>query len=145
MQRKVFERSEYNTETGEIIKSVSIVKKVTSVEHFVQTYCDDLGALLKCTKGQIDLLVAIINSKFVEFDSNEIILNSNRRNIIAEKTGLSLSSIYNLTNGLKKKNILVEDKGRLYLNPKLFFYGSELARQKMFSLSIDYNICEDCK
>lgn len=47
MQRKVFERSEYNTETGETIKSVSIVKKVTSVEHFVQTYCDDLGALLK--------------------------------------------------------------------------------------------------
>jgi len=131
MQRKVFERSEYNTETGEIIKSVSIVKKVTNVEHFVQTYCDDLGTLLKCTKGQIDLLVAIINSKFMEFDSNEVILNSNRRNIISEKTGLSLSSIYNLTNGLKKKNILVEDKGRLYLNPKLFFYGSELARQKM--------------
>ena len=138
MQRKVFERTEYDTNTGEIVKAISIVKKVTNVEHFVQTYCDDLGTLLKCTKGQIDLLVAII-------DSNEVILNSNRRNVIAEKTGLSLSSIYNLTNGLKKKNILVEDKGRLYLNPKLFFYGSELARQKMFSLSIDYNICEDCK
>ena len=110
----------------------------------MQIYPESLGSLLKCTKGQIDLLVAIINSKFMEFDSNEVILNSNRRNVIAEKTGLSLSSIYNLTNGLKKKNILVEDKGRLYLNPKLFFYGSELARQKMFSLSIDYNICEDC-
>ena len=145
MQRKVFERTEYDTNTGEIVKAISIVKKVTNVEHFVQTCCDDLGTLLKCTKGQIDLLVAIINSKFMEFDSNEVILNSNRRNVIAEKTGLSLSSIYNLTNGLKKKNILVEDNGRLFLNPKLFFYGSELARQKMFSLSIDYNICEDCK
>jgi hypothetical protein len=144
MKKKVFEKLTIDGQTGEIITATVISKKVKDVEHFVQTYCDDLGTLLKCTKGQIDLLVAIINSKFMEFDSNEVILNSNRRNVIAEKTGLSLSSIYNLTNGLKKKNILVEDKGRLYLNPKLFFYGSELARQKMFSLSIDYNICEDC-
>ena len=51
MQRKVFERTEYDTNTGEIVKAISILKKVTNVEHFVQTYCDDLGTLLKCTKG----------------------------------------------------------------------------------------------
>jgi hypothetical protein len=35
--KKVFERTEYDTNTGEIVKAISIVKKVTNVEHFVQT------------------------------------------------------------------------------------------------------------
>lgn len=145
MKKKVFEKLTIDGQTGEIITATVISKKVKDVEHFVQTYCDDLGALLKCSKGQIDLLIAIINSRFMEFDTNEVILNSARRNDIADKTGLTLSSIYNLTIALKKKNILVENEGRIYLNPKLFFYGEQLSREKMFSLSIDYTICEDCK
>ena len=145
MKRKIFEKTEVDTTTGEVTKALYISKTVKDVEHFVQTYCDDLGSLLKCSKGEIDLLVSIINMKFMEFDSNEIILNSFRRGEIATKTGMKLSSIYNLTNSLKKKNIIVDNNGRIFLNPKLFFYGSEIARHKMFSLSIDYSICDDCK
>lgn len=142
--QRVFERQEIDTSTGEIIKLTVVNKKTKNREHFVITYCQDLGALLKCSKGQVDLLIGIINLKFMEFETNEVILNSSRRAELSEKTGLTLSSIYNLTIALKKKNILVENNGKIYLNPKLFFYGSELERTKMFSLSIDYTICEDC-
>lgn len=142
--QRVFEKQEIDTSTGEIIRATIVNRKTKSREHFVITYCQDLGALLKCTKGQVDLLIGIINLKFIEFETNELILNSSRRTELSEKTGLTLSTIYNLTIALKKKNILVENNGKLYLNPKLFFYGSELERMKMFSLSIDYTICEDC-
>jgi hypothetical protein len=141
----VFKRVEVDSSTGEVTTTMSIQKKVLNKETFIQTYFKDLGVLLKCTKGQIDFLISCITLGYIEFDTNEIVLNSSRRDQLASKADLNINSIYVFINGLKKKNILVVDEQkRMFLNPKLFFYGSELERQKMFTLSINYEICEDC-
>ena len=144
MEKTVYSRVEYDGETGEVTKQISIKKKVADKEAFFQTYVNDLGALLSLTKGQMDFLVCCMTLKFVQFDTNELVINSGRRNEIAEKAGIKTASIYSYMNQLKKKNILVTQGKKLFLNPKLFFYGSEIERQKMLQLSINYEICEDC-
>jgi fructose/tagatose bisphosphate aldolase len=144
MERTVFTSTQYDGSTGEVTKNVVIKKKVKTQEQFVQAYCEDLGSLLKCSNGQINLLIALINLQYIEFNTNEIVVTPARRDIIAEKINLSTGAIYNAISALKKKNIILNDGKQMFLNPKLFFYGSELAREKMFQLSIDYTICEDC-
>jgi hypothetical protein len=144
MERTVFTSTQYEGSTGEVTKNVVIKKKVKTQEQFVQAYCEDLGSLLKCSNGQINLLIALINLQYIEFNTNEIVVTPARRDIIAEKINLGTGAIYNAISALKKKNIILNNGKQMFLNPKLFFYGSDLAREKMFQLSIDYTICEDC-
>ena len=133
------------TEDGQVIQSINIKKSVKNKDHFIQAYVNDLGALLKCSKGEIDYLIALMTLSFVAYDTNEIILNVGRRKTLSETANLKLATMYNIMNSLKKKNIIIENNAKvLYLNPKLFFYGSELEREKMLTLSIDYEICLEC-
>jgi hypothetical protein len=45
---------------------------------------------------------------------------------------------------LVKKNILIKESNAAYLlNPKLFFFGTDIDREKLFELNIRYEICED--
>lgn len=142
---KVIFRSQTIDSDGVIINENRVFKKeVKSKEQFVQTYIRDVGVLLQCTKGQIDLLICIMKNQFIEFDTNEVILNSVRRKLLSECSGIKVSSIYSLFVGLKSKKVIVtDDKGKDYLNPNLFFFGSELARDRMFSLKINYTIVDD--
>lgn len=144
MQKTVFKSEVVDTTTGEVIKEFRVIKKtLPNKEMFIQTYIQDLGVLLKCTKGQIDLLICIINNQFVEFDTNEVLITPARKQVLSECSNIKVMSINNLLVTLKKKNILVFDESkRMYLNPKLFFFGSELAREKMFELRINYTINE---
>lgn len=49
-------------------------------------------------------------------------------------------SMQNSLYRLIKKNAVIRSAGRLYLNPKLFFSGTEKERAKMFELRIQYKL-----
>ena len=85
MERTVFTSTQYDGSTGEVTKNVVIKKKVKTQEQFVQAYCEDLGSLLKCSNGQINLLIALINLQYIEFNTNEIVITPATRDIIAKK------------------------------------------------------------
>lgn len=142
MEKVIFKAIEYDADGGEVTRQKIITKKTKSVEHFIQTYVKDIGILLKCTKGQINLLICIIKNGFISFDTNELILNGQRRQALAECSNIKLNSIYSLIVGLKGKNVIVSSNKRDYMNPNLFFFGSDMAREKMFTLKIDYKIEE---
>jgi hypothetical protein len=139
MERAVYTETKIDYQSGEIKSERIIKKKVSTVEQFHQTYTQDIGVLLKCTKGQIDLIVCLMKLGFIEFNTNEIILTSSRRKELSICSSIKINSTYVLMNGLQNKNIIVKDEnGKLFLNPKLFFFGYEAEREKMLSLSIHY-------
>ena len=124
---------------GNLTNQISITKTINRESFFI-TYCQDLGNLLKCSNGEKDFVIACLNLKYATFDTNELVLNIGRRREIAEKIKCSVGSVYNIISSLKRKNIIVEHNYKMFLNPKLFFFGSEVERQKMFTLSINFNI-----
>lgn len=142
MAKAIYTKQTIVEETGELVESITIKKDIVSRESFIQTYIEDIGVLLRVSKGQIDFIIACFKLRYVEFGTNELVLTAGRKLAISEVTGLKLSSIYNFLNALKHKNILVERKGSLYFNPRLFFYGSETERVKLFRLTVEYKIAE---
>lgn len=143
MEKTVFTESIIDFETGEIKIQKTIKKKVSSQDHFVRAYAEDIGALLKCSKGEIDFIVCCIKLGFIGYDTNELILNLDRKRQVSECVGVKFKSIYHLIKRLREKNLIIKDGFLLYLNPKLIFLGSDVAREKMFSLNIRYEISEE--
>lgn len=143
MERVVFNHQVIDSTTGEVIEQRIIKKQVSSLEQFHRMYTEDVGALLKCTKGEVDLILCCIKLGFIGFNTNELVLNSSRKRQICECSGLKIRSVYSFMTSLRAKNIIVSNGNRLYLNPKLFFFGSDLERDKMFKLEICYTIAQE--
>lgn len=124
--------------TGEIKERTFIKKEVKNQEMFVRTYIEDIGALAKCSGAEQSVILCCL--KYLDYNTNELILNKQRRNEICECGGLKLNTVNTAISRLYKKSIFVKHEDRVYLNPKLFFYGSDIARNQLFELKIQYQI-----
>ena len=61
--------------------------------------------------------------------------------LLSEATGIKLDSIYSLIGRLIIKGILIkDDENIIYLNPKLFFFGSDIERNKVLEFVLRYEI-----
>lgn len=140
MSKVIYTENNINPETGEVEQKRFITRQVKDNETFYRTYAEDLGSLLKCSKGEIHFIVCVLNLRFVEYNTNEVVLNTARRKDISGCSGLSEQSIYNFVSSLKRKQILIQKDKHLYLNPKLFFFGSDIEREKIFELTIKYKL-----
>ena len=134
----VYESVTKNFETGEISESQRVIRKVINKDKFVRTYIEDICKLAKCTGAEQSIILASL--QFVDYESNELIINSGRRKEIAENAGIK-DSTFNVNLGrLISKNIIVKIKGRLFLNPRLFFFGSDIDREKVLKLTLNYEL-----
>lgn len=137
MQKKIF-HTEVTDNTG-----TTLIRKIVRVsnldtESFVRAYIQDIGALARCSASEISTVLCSL--KYLDYDTNEIVFTSSRRKEVQECANLKPSTFNNALTSLKKKNILIQEDSKYILNPKLFFYGSELSRMKMFELKICYEI-----
>lgn len=138
--REIYRKDTVDLDTGELRNQISISKKVKS-EKFARMYFDDLGALLRCTKSQIDFLVCAFKLGYIEFDTNELLLTPERKKNVCDCADIKINSLYNSIHLLLKKEVFVKnDKGGIFLNPKLFFYGTDIAREKILTLKLTYEI-----
>jgi|SRR5579863_3576617 len=127
--------------TGEVTETVTVTKEVKSTGKFLLAYVEDIGKLIGCTKGEIGIVLACL--QFVDYNTNELVLTPGRRTKICDLTGMTKDSFYTTVGRLYKKNILIREKDSVYLNPKLFFCGKDLDKDKWFSLHLDYRILDD--
>jgi hypothetical protein len=137
--KNIYEHTEYDSSTGEVTSRRVLKKTAVNVEQFTRTYIADIAAMLRCSSAQVKVVVGVL--KYLEYDTNNFILVKERREEICKLTGMKLSTFNCAVSRLKAKNIFVGISANVYcLNPKLFFYGSDLGRHKVFSLQIDYTI-----
>lgn len=126
--------------TGELIESTtaSIVKKGLNKKTFVKAFVDDISLLCKCSKAESAVIWCCL--QYIDYRSNEIILNTSRRKQIAEKSNLTMSTVNQSICKLKKKNIFITEKDRLFFHPDLFMSCNEETASKIYELTLRYEI-----
>jgi hypothetical protein len=135
----VFKERVINEETGELVSSRTITKQVKDTDSFIKTYIEDIGLLARCSGAEQSVVLCCL--KYLDYNTNKLYIDSKTRLQLSECGGLKLNTVNTAISRLVKKNILIKESSSGYiLNPKLFFFGAEIDREKMFQLRIQYNI-----
>ena len=108
---------------------------------FVRTYIEDIGILAKCNKSEQSVILCSL--KYLDYGTNELLLTPARRKELCDCAGLKLNTVNMAVSTLYKKNIFIKKDGSTFLNPKLFFYGTDIDREKQFQLIVNYTIESD--
>jgi hypothetical protein len=125
-------------DSGELTPIRTFERKYESVDAFFKMYIDDIAPFIGCTNAEKNILACLAALKFVEYNTNEIVLNAYRRTQLAQMAHLKALSLNNSMSRMLKKKIFIKDKGRLLLNPKYFFVGEEIERSKIIRLLFEY-------
>ena len=96
------------------------------------------GVLARCSKAEQS--VVLCSLQYLDYNTNELILHAGRRSDIATCGDLKISTVNMAISSLYKKNIFIKKDQRVYLNPELFFYGTDLARNQVRELVIRYEL-----
>lgn len=140
MQKTVYAERIIDAHSGELVRTRTITRKTTKVEHFVKAYIEDMGSIIGCSNSEKNLLLCIMKLGFVEYETNEIVLNLSRKEELSCCAEINIRSMHNALYRLINKNIVIRHEKKLILNPKLFFSGTEIERDKLFELKIRYEI-----
>jgi hypothetical protein len=108
--------------TGEVIsdKKTTLSKRQQEPD-YVKIYLADIGKLKDLQPNQNELLYHFL--QYLDYD-NEITLVKNKKLLISEKTGISLSTIDNAITAFLNKGILLRKARSVYrANPYLFGRG----------------------
>lgn len=140
MPRTVYTDTTTDGNTGEVLTQRTITRTVQNKEQFIKAYVADIASLVECSNSEKNLVLCLINLGYVEYDTNEVVLNVSRKENLCDCAGITIRSMHNSLYRLIKKNIVVRTGKKMVLNPKLFFYGKETEREKMFELKVKYKI-----
>jgi len=138
MKKTIFEQTIVDGTSGEVLEKTWIRAQKLSSDTFIRTYIEDIATLAKCTKAELSVLLCCM--KYIDYNTNELILNSSRRDEIAICSGLMPNTINIGLSRLYHKNILIKDAKKILLNPKLFFFGSDIERSKVLNLTLQYHL-----
>ena len=141
MAKTLYEHHIIDSETGEIKSTTWVRNKKLTQESFIRTYIQDIGVLAKCSGSEISTVLCCL--KYMDWDTNEIVLNAERRHEICLCGDLKLNTVNCAISRLTKKNIFIKNGKKLLLNPTLFFFGSDLGRSKVFELRLQYHVTEE--
>lgn len=140
MPRTIYNDTTIDGNTGEVLKQRTITRVVENKEQFIKAYVADIAALIQCSNSEKNLVICMIKLGYIEYDSNEIVLNMPRKENLCSCAEINIRSMHNSLYRLIKKNIIIRSGKKMVLNPKLFFYGKETEREKLFELNIKYKI-----
>lgn len=138
-----------DSSTGEVISNEIVSIKKVKPDEFIQVYLEDMSGLMKISsKNEINVLMWFWKfSTYVDEGDigNMVVINSKLLKQIEDSTGICKQSIRNVISSLKKKRLLITEKGErgiYYLNPEYFFKGSIKDRGKCYKNVIEYRIDE---
>lgn len=141
MSKTIYTQTVIDPETGEVIPTKWITRKVKNTDVFIRTYIEDIGALAKCSGAEQSVIWCSL--KYIDYNTNRLFIDTNRRKEFSECGGISINTVHSAIQRLVKKNILIKESNVSYLlNPSLFFFGTDLEREKVFDLTIRYIVTE---
>lgn len=134
--------NEIDQETGKVTTVRQEFTKVIERDKFIQVYLEDISGLLRIdSKVYLKILVKVWEQ--AQYNENRIILIKPIKEDIAEAVGCSTKTVNNgITELVKLKLLLRQDKSVYYLNPKLFFKGSHDRRVKCIQSMVSYKLID---
>lgn len=141
MKKTVYHNQTIDGDTGEVKSEVRITKETKNTEKFLLAYVQDMGRLAGCTAAEIKVVLASL--QFVQYDTNELVLTPDRREQLCKVANTTMNSLYVVVGRLFKKQIFIKEGKKSFLNPRLFFFGKDLQKDKWFSIHLDYKILDD--
>lgn len=140
--RTVYQKDNIDFTTGEVTSTSRIIKKEIKKETFLMCYIEDICTLAKCPQSEVAIVLGCL--KYIEYNTNELVLTAARRKEIAQDINIKDNTFKMGMSRLYKRNIFVKlgEPGyeRIYLNPRLFFKGSDLERENVLTLTLQYNL-----
>lgn len=138
MSKIVYTKTSEDYTTGEVLSRTWVKRECKDRDAFARVYMEDIGALAKCSGAEQSVVLCCIN--YIDYNTNELILNSQRRKEICTCGNLKLNTVNSSISRLYRKNIFIRNEGKTFLNPTLFFYGSDIERDRLLELRIQYKI-----
>jgi hypothetical protein len=123
-------------ETGEVKGTSWTKREEITMDQFARAYIHDIKLLAKCRGAEMAVVLCCL--EYLEYNTNEIILSTARRIDISKEAELTQGTFNVTFSQLVKKNIFIKIDKKLYLNPILFFYGTDVERQRCLEATIDY-------
>src|SRR5690606_8716637 len=104
------------------------IKINTTKEEFYKTYFKIFGSILGLSNTEINVLSEFCNmkAKFESVDSpipiEKLLFSTESRKQVQEKLGISSFNLSNYILSLKKKGLLIKNKNKYDINPKIYVY-----------------------
>jgi len=137
MSTTILTQETVDLQTGEIFTKTVFTKNVETKEQFIRTYTEDVLHLCRCSGAETRIVLALL--PYVEYNTNQFFLTKSRKEDIGVITNTTMNTINSSISRLMKKNVVIKLSSNTFmLNPKLFFYGTDVERNKIFSLAISY-------
>lgn len=134
--------NEINQETGKVTTVRQEFTKVVERDKFIQVYLEDISGLLQ-VDSKVYLKILIEIWKQAQYNENRVILIKPIKQDIADSVKCSIKTVNNgVTELVKLKLLLRQDKSVYYLNPKLFFKGSHDKRVKCIQSMVNYKLID---
>ena len=139
MAKTVFNETTIDEATGEVKHRRWINKETASKSKFIKMYLEDLSALRRLTHAQFRILVEIC--PFLMYNTNDFYLNKERREELAINIGVEKNTIDKGISRLMKEALLIKSSSGVYqMNPKIFFNGDEIERDKILQVTLTYRL-----
>lgn len=131
--------------TGEVVTTSKKFAVKQSVEEFYMTFINFIKPFYELTSGtDIKLLTWMCTQ--AEYNTGRVLITPDVRREIIELLGVTGQQVSNSISSLKKKNLLIGNRGTYYLNPEIYWKGSMDARkgliEKYPTLTINFKLEE---
>jgi CTP:phosphocholine cytidylyltransferase-like protein len=122
-----------NTDTGEYEEEIVTNSWVTGQDEFMQVYVQDLAPLFQARVFNNKSKVLVYLWKIADKHTNEItLLVHDKERMVQELNLKSVNYVNQVIHQLTGADILLRlCRGKFQLNPKLFFKGSLIERQRI--------------
>jgi hypothetical protein len=142
----IYEKTQTITdhETGEITaEQTERITLLPKEPPYIKIYLEDIAKIQDLPSGSTNLLYELL--KIMNYETNEIFLNSALKKRIAEKIGIkNLKSIDNALTQFHQRNVLIRvDRGIYMANPNLFGKGTWQQVHRLRKLSVRLIYGED--
>lgn len=129
-------------ENGEMKEWKKVSRFKSEEPNYIKVYLQDISYFYEVPKGSTDLVYELFN--YVNYNTHEIIINSDVKKRISENMNSSVATIDNNLSKLVKKGIIDRvGRGIFTLNPYLFGKGDWKSikdlRDRDLHLEITYN------
>ena len=104
--------------------------KMPEQDSFYMSYFKNMGSFHQLTKG-IDFNVMTTMCEMAVYNTGEILIPIQTRLALIKKLSISSSQLSRSIAKLKELDLILGDKGRYFINPAIFWKGTNAERQKL--------------